>query len=128
MTRDDDTADTSAPDVVAFLRARLQDDWDSARDAMTSSGHWRAERTVVVLDTGAEIADVFLGPADHIARFDPARVMAEVDAKRAVVDAHDRPPGNDNAPAAFRDGLRTAVLLLASVYADHADYREEWRP
>ncbi|MFF4435206.1 DUF6221 family protein, partial [Streptomyces sp. NPDC001513] len=20
------------------------------------------------------------------------------------------------------------VLLLASVYADHADYREEWRP
>ncbi|MFJ8476431.1 DUF6221 family protein [Kitasatospora sp. NPDC094011] len=123
MTRDDDTSD-----VVAFLRARLQDDWCFARDAMTSSGHWQAERTVVVLDTGAEIADVFLGPADHIARFDPARVIAEVDAKRAIVDAYDRPPGDDCALAASHDELHTTVLLLASVYADHADYRQEWRP
>ncbi|MFF4433630.1 DUF6221 family protein, partial [Streptomyces sp. NPDC001513] len=98
------------------------------RDAMMSSGNWTAERTVVVLDTGAEIADVFLGPADHIARFDPARVMTEVDAKRAIVDAYDGSPGSDDATATSHEGLHTAVLLLASVYADHADYREEWRP
>ncbi|MFE6839078.1 DUF6221 family protein [Streptomyces sp. NPDC057705] len=86
------------------------------------------ERTVVVLDTGAEIADVFLGPADHIERFGPARVMTEVDAKRAIVTAYDWSPGNDGATAASHKGLHTAVLLLASVYADHADHREEWRP
>ncbi|MFF4435309.1 hypothetical protein ACFYZ4_39905, partial [Streptomyces sp. NPDC001513] len=62
MPQDDDSAKTPAPDVAAFLRARLQDDWNYARDAMMSSGNWTAERTVVVLDTGAEIADVFLGP------------------------------------------------------------------
>ncbi|MFJ8627861.1 DUF6221 family protein [Kitasatospora sp. NPDC093550] len=128
MTTDDHSAKRPAPLVAAFLRARLQDDWDHARDAMMSSGHWTAERTVVVLDTGAEIADAFLGPADHIARFDPARVMAEVDAKRAIVDAYDRSPGNDGTTVACHEGLHTAVLLLASVYADHADYRDEWRP
>ncbi|WP_051942702.1 DUF6221 family protein [Streptacidiphilus rugosus] len=128
MTRDDDTSKTSAAEVAAFLRARLQDDWNYARDAMTSSGCWTAERTVVVLDTGAEIADVFLGPADHIARFDPARVMTDVDAKRAIVDAYDHSPANAGAKVSSHEGLHTAVLLLASVYADHADYREEWRP
>ncbi|MFJ3880807.1 DUF6221 family protein [Streptomyces sp. NPDC090077] len=128
MTRDDDTANPSAPDVVAFLRTRLQDDWNFAREAMINDGHWKAERTVVVLDTGAEIEDVFLGPADHIARFDPARALAEVEAKRAIVDTYARPPGNDGVPRAFRDGLHIAILLLASVYADHADYSEEWRP
>ncbi|MFD5617047.1 DUF6221 family protein [Streptomyces yangpuensis] len=128
MTQDDDSAKTPAPDVAAFLRARLQDDWNYARDATINSGHWTAERTVVVLDMGAEIADVFLGPADHIARFDPARVMTEVDAKRAIADAYDRSRRNDGVAAASHEGLHTAVLLLASVYADRAGYREEWRP
>ncbi|MFF4434233.1 DUF6221 family protein, partial [Streptomyces sp. NPDC001513] len=36
--------------------------------------------------------------------------------------------GSDDATATSHEGLHTAVLLLASVYADHADYREEWRP
>ncbi|MET8630034.1 DUF6221 family protein [Kitasatospora sp. NPDC004669] len=123
----DEEADKTTSDVVTFLRARLQDDWNHARDAMMGSGQWRAERTVVVLDTGAEIADVFLGPADHIARFDPARVLAEVAAKRAIVDAYEGRQEVAPLPT-LQNGLDTAVHLLASVYADHVDYREEWRP
>ncbi|WP_442816296.1 DUF6221 family protein [Streptomyces sp. NBC_01233] len=32
---------------------------------------------------------LFLGPADHIARFGPARVLAEATVKRGIVDAHE---------------------------------------
>ncbi|MGW2560262.1 DUF6221 family protein [Streptomyces sp. NPDC001514] len=112
-------------DLVAFLRARFQDDWNHARDAMMGNGEWRAERTVVVLDSGAEIPEVYLGQADHIARFDPARILAEVEAKRAVVDAYEGAQANTSAE--YGEGLRRALGLLASVYADHADHRAEWR-
>lgn len=126
---EDSTAQVGSviPDLVAFLHARLQDDWNHARDAMTNDGQWRAERTVVVLDTGAEIQDVYLGPADHIARFDPARIVAEVAAKRALVDTFEAAI-RVKAPVAYRVGLHKAVALLASVYHEHADYRAEWQP
>lgn len=120
-------AEPSPSELVAFLRARVQDDWNHARDAMVKDGEWKAERTVVVLDTGGEIPEVYLGPADHIARFDPARILREVEAKRALLDLYEA--SQTTGPAAgYRDGLRQALVLLASAYADHADYRESWRP
>lgn len=120
--------ETAPPELVAFLRARLRDDWNYARDALVQDGtRWRAERTVVVLDTGAEIENVFLGPADHIARFDPERVFAEFDAKQAIVAAYET--GLEAGAATdYLQGLGKAVALLAAVYADHADYRQSWRP
>ncbi|MFF0524252.1 DUF6221 family protein [Actinomadura nitritigenes] len=127
MARDRTAMDeTAPPELVVFLRARLRDDWNYARDALVGT-RWRAERTVVVLDTGAEIEDVFLGPADHIARFDPERVFAEFDAKQAIVDAYEA--GLEAGAATdYLQGIGKAVALLAAVYADHADYRESWRP
>ncbi|MFI7337232.1 DUF6221 family protein [Streptomyces sp. NPDC050085] len=122
-----DRAEFSASELVAFLRARVQDDLDHARDAMVEDGEWRAERTVVVLDTGAEIPEVYLGPADHIARFDPARIVREVEARRALLDLYEAAQAAGMA-VGYRDGLRQALAMLASVYADHADYREHWRP
>lgn len=61
------------------------------------------------------------GVADHIARHDPARVLAECAAKRAIVERE--------------SGSRTKITYrrlmtlqdLASVYSNHPDYREEWR-
>jgi hypothetical protein len=117
----------SASELVAFLRARVQDDWNHARDAMVKDGVWKAERTVIVLDTGAEIPEVYLGPADHIARFDPARIFREVEAKRALLDRYEDPQMT-GLTAGFLDGLRHALALLATTYADHPDYRESWRP
>lgn len=50
--------------------------------------------------------------AAHVARWDPARVLAECTAWRIAVGA-----GDD------------AVLrALAAVYSDHPDYRPEWSP
>lgn len=49
----------------------------------------------------------------HIARHDPARVLAECEAKRRIVD---------------ESRSRLAMRLVALPYADHPDYREEWKP
>ncbi|MER6316608.1 DUF6221 family protein [Streptomyces sp. NPDC001581] len=119
-------AESSVSDLVAFLRSRVQDDWYHARDAMVEDGEWKAERTVVVLDTGAEIPEVHLGTADHIARFDPSRISREVEAKRALLDLYETAQVTGQT-AGYLDGLRQALVLLTLAYADHADYRESWR-
>lgn len=61
----------------------------------------------------------------------PADVLAECAAKRAIVtqwvDAAGAPDWDRD--AGWRAaGLEDALKELAAVYADHPDYREEWRP
>ena len=69
-----------------------------------------------------------VGP--HIARHDPARVLAECEAKRQIV-TYLVGARADRALRADTEGRYLAVwwvaTRLAKVYADHADYREEWR-
>ncbi|MFF5972241.1 DUF6221 family protein [Streptomyces sp. NPDC012769] len=74
----------------------------------------------------------------HIARHDPARVLAEVDAKCRTLARHALSPAEgdperpwDNVDDCQYDGdpwpcddLRD----LALPYADHPDYEEAWRP
>ncbi|WP_158721174.1 DUF6221 family protein [Streptomyces sp. NRRL S-241] len=92
--------------------------------------------------------------AQHIVRHDPARVLAEVDAKRRMLEAHaivhreigwladgeeaydELPvcgacvlkhthyPSRDNVP----EGACLTARLLALPYASHPEYRDEWRP
>lgn len=76
----------------------------------------------------------------HIARWDPARVLAEVEAKRRIVEWHrptSAPPGYlPNCEGCWEDsGMDGAptypcrtLRFLALPYADHPDYREEWKP
>lgn len=60
--------------------------------------------------------------ADHIARHDPARVLAECAAKRALVEQV-----SDVAWGGY--AVRDVVLeTLAAAYSGHPDYQEEWRP
>lgn len=112
-------------DLVAFLRARLDDDEQAAREAAVWWGdadepgeapHWRPVPCGHIWnDQDGGIADeVADRHAAHIARHDPARVLAEVEAKRRMVDEH----GN---------GTCRTLRLLALPYADHPDYRPEWR-
>lgn len=71
--------------------------------------------------------------ADHMGRHDPARVLAECDAKRYIVDIHSgwhTCPDED----AVEDDDATepapclTLRILAAVYAGHPDYRQDWRP
>ena len=49
----------------------------------------------------------------HIARWDPARVVAECESKRRILERHEQD--------------EEILRVLALPYADHRDYRDEWR-
>lgn len=113
-------------DLLAFLRARLDEDEQIARAA--TPGPWKkawgevrlGEETWTRLDNQSKRDTA--ADAEHIVRFDPACVLVEVEAKRALLDDLDH-GGGDMAEARW-----LVIRHLASVYAHHLDYREEWRP
>ncbi|TDD79004.1 DUF6221 family protein [Actinomadura rubrisoli] len=70
------------------------------------------------------------GVALHIARHDPARVVAEVEVKRRLLDLHTRSNGTGVCQAcgeSVREGGCTTLRLLAMPYADHPAYRKTWK-
>jgi hypothetical protein len=119
-------------DVVEFLRARLDEDDRLARSAL-------AETPV---ESGRETRYPYperLATCMHNGRHGPARVLREVEAKRAILAAwasaeSRRPPKGEWYEYAQgigdgrADALRDAVKILAAVYGDHPDYRQEWKP
>jgi hypothetical protein len=141
-------------ELVEFLRARFAEDEAVAR-AASVGGRWRYEGTdgigawtlydeewrIGTLKTyrhdDYDYARVpnFRDPRDidadangaHIARHDPARVLAECEAKRQVVEDmsfywREYPEG-----LAARELADRTLTRLAVPYADHPDFREEWR-
>ena len=62
--------------------------------------------------------------AAHIARHDPARVLAEVKAKREIVKFCDDDPLFLDGGWAYTDRV---LRLLASAYDQHPDYDPAWR-
>jgi hypothetical protein len=141
-------------DLVAFLRARIDEDEQIARDAMaepTGSGWWNNEGTV--RSTGPDVVDwVYLPVADHIVWWHPGRVLAECEAKRRIIEAHS-PPVPYTTPSGFEfepepeqsNQCRSCgyaelweieqygptypcptLLALAAVYSDHPDFDPGW--
>lgn len=122
-------------DLVAFLRERLDEDEQTARRAGESFR--QVGETGVIVTTEGDRAEEcasanWAGIAEHIVRHDPARVLREVEAARRLIRAHAKwcsgrceakhPEGGFD--AAHYWGLK----VRAEVYADHPDYRPEWRP
>jgi hypothetical protein len=70
--------------------------------------------------------------AAHVAMHDPARVLREVEAKRAIMEQH--PEGEDGwcGDQMALTGCKwerwpcPTLRHLAAAYSDHPDYREEW--
>src|SRR5690348_9322045 len=87
-------------ELTEFLRARLDEDEATAQAA--TAGPWSVADRGDVMVTGSEDAygyphyvtcdfeglraSVDAEDADHIARWDPARVLAEVEARRRIVE------------------------------------------
>lgn len=138
--------------IVEFLEARLGEDEEVARDAAgwDSSGLIRDEglwcrdgvnsvidsaRRMVVYGDGSAPDD---SKADHIARFDPARTLREVAAKRAILaqeeaarSQFEHVKSSTTYPAievliGQVAALATVIRHLASAYSDHPDYQAEW--
>jgi len=120
--------------VVTWLRAQLDEDERVAR--FTDGQSWIADGDEVRIrdDDG----DLVVGcirrwsHAEHIARHDPARVLAEVDAKRRILDHHPLSEWRVDPPACATcndmEHPCHTLKLLALPYADRPGYREEWRP
>ncbi|WP_422744313.1 DUF6221 family protein [Micromonospora sp. WMMD754] len=101
-------------DLVTWMRQQLDDDERAARAWLPLGNPAAADR-------------------EHIARHDPARVLAEVDAKRRVIDVLRGFEPNDEWSTQPDMGLRQnnaagALRALALPYADRPGYRDEWRP
>lgn len=111
-------------DLVEFLRARLDADAAYLRDGTCNC--WQPTTD---------------GKCENLPDC-PARILREIDAKRRMLDRyadlqrlHADPQdverrGERN--RATREGYLHALEIvfrdLASVHADHPDYRKEWRP
>ena len=143
-------------DLAAFYAARLgeadavaraaggtgpEGQWARNEDEVgTGYGHLRdGDGDVVVYDEGAP-GDVEF---DHIARYDPACVLDDIAADRAILDLYQEQRGWD-LPEGVHDGrgddermrdeavmemLEQVVKIRAARFAGHPDYRaEEWAP
>jgi hypothetical protein len=125
------------PNLDEFLLARIAEDKRIATDAARATG--REQWTVADLPGSGPPHDQ---AAEHAARHDPARILAECAAKRRLVLAcrdirpdlrflGARPRGLADFPLSPSDQHQLAAVTLAVLalpYADHSEYRQEWRP
>ncbi len=140
----------STPDLVAFLRARLDEDEQIAHAASDLGASWYVDGRTgevaavqpdpkpgdsavwVTCDSEGLSAAVEEEQAVHIARHDPARVLREVEAKRRIIAEYEAAAADadpeDDADRALLSSLRGVLKALALPYAEHPEYRAEWRP
>jgi hypothetical protein len=86
-----------------------------------------------IAEDEARVYGIHSGSGDPDFFWGPDRIRAECEAKRRIVERYRRherdvtPPGvalDDTARFALEDTMRD----LAQTYADHPDYRQEWKP
>jgi len=128
-------------DLRDFIAARLDEDEAAARVA--TEGPWSfvgyddSGWAVVANDEHEIVSRSGSDDATHTALHDPARVLREVAAKRAILEYHAttlheatplrRQSMSDEQFARVLDAERT-LGWLAAVYSDHPDYNPEWGP
>jgi hypothetical protein len=142
-------------ELVAFLRARLDEDAEIANRWLYEYGDQRSWRVVggrrltygngcsenvVAIDVDSKVLyheRIYVKSdlddcTEHIARHDPARVLADVDAKRQIIA--DCASILSDPPDTWGQGVPVLVLALDTLknlalpFADHSDYRKEWKP
>lgn len=109
-------------DLIAFLRARLDED---ERTARAVSPCYPPDDPLAITEDLA-----------HATRWGPARVLAEVEAKRRMVDLHQPAMDGGGRTSCSSCGELNCcsepwpcptARLLALPYAEGPDYRPEWR-
>lgn len=115
-------------DLVAWLRAQMDEDEATAQAA--TKDRWIPDGTRITSDADGTVARMVvpsgmyrqrMADAVHIARYDPGRVLAEVEAKRRILD------WLDDLERSYID-VDEGRRLVGLTYADQPGYREEWRP
>ncbi|ONK14482.1 hypothetical protein STBA_52670 [Streptomyces sp. MP131-18] len=106
-------------DLITFVRARIEEDEQTARAA---SAVWGKEDERQARDG--------LSPASraHAGRQDPAHVLRQAEALSALTNV--MAPivlGEHNGRAMQGVGMY-ALFGIAAIWSDHPDFREEWTP
>lgn len=118
-----------ANDLVTFLRARFDEDEGQARRASEDAGLNWDEPASGLVQTANDLYPLSDSRVSrHIVRHDPTRVLAEVVAKRAMIDAYESRSevSSDPCESCWAQGLGEGLRLLAGAYDVHPDYRPEW--
>lgn len=124
--------------ITEFLRSRLAEDERVAQEASSHLRAWEVRGLdVYVVDGPPSLNPIarhaFGHVAEHIARWDPARVLAEVEAKRRILDLH----GLDHECSTYDHhgeidtcswaiGYCSTLQVLAVPYSGHPDYNPAW--
>lgn len=128
---DEDEAAAEAASLAAYSSWQV----DSGYVLVADNDGWTYCLTGYEKTSGAVLDSMTLGavvceePAEHIALHDPARVLRECAARRWLIEgyrravSHEDPHEHDCRSAAYAG----ALLLSAQSYADHPDFRDEWR-
>ena len=119
--------------ITEFLTARLDEDEATAR-ASEFPAEWVARPDMTnqpIMAGGYRIATSAASVMGHIARHDPARVLADVAAKRAIVALHSASDGRDPSCSSIdypelAEDCETLRAMLQP-FADHPDYDKAWR-
>lgn len=136
-------------DLVDFIRARLDDDEQAACAAalqvteravapayaaehVGSGGKWSVHpwlfsgRVEASVGPHAERVEIATLANEHIARHDPAQVLADIDAKRRIIDYNAHAAKYHEPPGAALAML--TLRALAVPYRSHPDYQPKWAP
>lgn len=142
-------------DIAEFLTARLDAEWQlavAAQGRYAGGEPWGPtwaydrEHFRVVIDGQTAVAakDTRDVDGEHIAYWDPARVLADIAAKRRIVERHGAfaPRGGSKLMGFWKictecgsgeeyqyptDWPCDTLRLLAALYADHPDFDPAWR-
>lgn len=103
-------------DLIAFLRARLDDEQREAEPLAAQHGEPGTD-----LLSGDERANVA----------NAVRVLRQVEAHRQIIDLAVRAAGlslrDPETYGPTASAYSRAVREIAAIYSDHPDFREEWR-
>jgi hypothetical protein len=109
------SVDSEAPLDVLPLRDETWDEWQRRNIANESA-------------TG----DIRMEDANHIAYWNPLRVLAECETHKEIVELHhkefDPEDGIERCRLDAQPYPCATLYALAMLDADHSDYREEWKP
>jgi hypothetical protein len=129
--------------LAGFVLARIGDDEAVAHAARVAPSPWTvtglgyspcvadADDDAICYAEDSGNGEMHRDVAAHVARHDPAHVLADCEAKRRIVErcSHDfwmfGSPTPTRQPNTFEAQWILAALALP--YADHEDFREEWR-
>lgn len=108
-------------DLRDFLAARLDEDEQAAHAA-------NAEGALAELCGDPISTHYSHAVAEHVIRHHPSRVLREVQAKRAIIEAEQwRVIEEGGLPERMRPDVETDVMrLLAAPFSDHPEFRKEW--